>query len=213
MHITKLLATVALLGPMASGALAQNSPDQTSVACSVETVLGRAEAITGEVRRSLEPLAKVGLQDRIETAERALVTLLCPDDLRITVGPSSIVVLVDVDQEATGWGATLSTGIARFARPLFGGARFEVRTPSAVASVRSTVWTVEATIERTAVFVSEGQVVVTPVAEAPADGPTEAVLDAGQGVDVSVAGGIGVVEDWSQARIALQEARLIPESK
>ncbi|SNS61123.1 FecR domain-containing protein [Antarctobacter heliothermus] len=208
MHFTKLFLTIALLGPMASGAAAQ-----TSVTCSVETVLGQAEAVTGEVRRSLEPLAQVAIQDRIETAERGLVTLVCPDDLRITVGPSSVVVLVDVDQGATGWGASLSTGIARFARPLFGGARFEVRTPSAVASVRSTVWTIEATAEATAVFVREGQVVVTPVAEAPADGPTEAVLDAGQGVEVSVSDGLGPVEDWGRNRIAQQEARLFPEGQ
>jgi hypothetical protein len=208
MHVAKLFLTVALLGPMTSGAMAQ-----TSVTCAVETVLGQAEAITGEVRRSLEPLAQVALQDRIETAERGLVTLVCPDDLRITVGPSSIVVLVDVDQGATGWGAALTTGIVRFARPLFGGARFEVRTPSAVASVRSTIWTVEATAESTSVFVREGRVVVTPVAATLPDGPTEAVLDAGQGIDVSAAEGLGLIEDWGQARIALQEARLTPEGQ
>jgi hypothetical protein len=208
MHFTKLFLAIALVVPMASGAVAQ-----TPLTCSVETVLGQAEAVTGEARRSLEPLAQVAIQDRIETAERGLVTLVCPDDLRITVGPSSVVVLVDVDQGATGWGATLSTGIARFARPLFGGARFEVRTPSAVASVRSTVWTVEATAEATAVFVREGQVVVTPVAETLPGAATQAILDAGQGVDVSVAEGLGLIEDWGQARIALQEARLTPEGQ
>ena len=212
MHVKKLFFAIALLGPMATGALAQNVT-QRPVTCSVETVVGQAEAITGDLRRRLELQAPVTLHDRIETAERALVTLVCPDDLRITVGPSSVVVLVDVDQEATGWGASLSTGIARFARPLFGGARFEVRTPSAVASVRSTVWTVEATEAATTVFVSEGQVVVTPLAKASPNGPTEAVLDAGQGVDVSFAKGIGVIEKWGQARIDLQESRLKPEEK
>lgn len=208
MYVPKLFLTVALVMPLASGAAAQDG-----VTCAVETVLGQAEAITDEVRRPLAPLAQVALQDRIETAESGLVTLVCPDDLRITVGPSSVVVLVDVDQGATGWGATLSTGIARFARPLFGGARFEVRTPTAVASVRSTVWTVEATAEATAVFVREGQVVVTPVAAPLPDGPAEAVLDAGQGVDVSAAEGLGLIEDWGQTRIAQQEARLTPEGQ
>lgn len=208
MYVPKLFLTVALVMPLTSGAAAQDG-----VTCAVETVLGQADAITDEVRRPLAPLAQVALQDRIETAESGLVTLVCPDDLRITVGPSSVVVLVDVDQGATGWGATLSTGIARFARPLFGGARFEVRTPTAVASVRSTVWTVEATAEATAVFVREGQVVVTPVAAPLPDGPAEAVLDAGQGVDVSAAEGLGLIEDWGQTRIAQQEARLTPEGQ
>lgn len=167
------------------------------ISCTVEAVHGVAEGVSGETRRTLELGGLVAIADRIETGDAARVTLVCPDELRITVGPGSSVELVDLDSEGEGWAARLTRGIARFARPLFGGARFEVRTPSAVASVRSTVWTVDVTDNATSLFVTEGLVAIGGVD-----------IAAGQGIDVAADGTLGEVTSWGPERIAVFEARL-----
>ena len=162
--------------------------------CNVEAVYGRAMLVSELPHRLLSEGTPVAVQDRIETDGDSRVTLVCPDELRITIGPGSEVVLTEVDSGSAGWAAILPRGIARFARPLFGSARFEVRTPSAVASVRSTVWIVDVADGATAVFVEEGTVDVTA-------GSSTVLLATGEGVDVTAESALEGIGTWSQARI------------
>ena len=52
--------------------------------CKVEAVFGLAEIVTEETRSPLEDGSPVDVQDRIETGDESRVTLLCPEDLRIS---------------------------------------------------------------------------------------------------------------------------------
>jgi ferric-dicitrate binding protein FerR (iron transport regulator) len=61
-----------------------------------------------------------------------------------------------------------------------GGRGLQIRTPHAIASVRGTVYALDVTPERTAVFVAEGRVRVTR-----RSGRSGVTLRAGQGVEVA----------------------------
>lgn len=199
MRIGQILANgvVVLCVPVAAAG-------QEAAGCRVETVHGTARSISGEGMRSLEAETQVGMQDWIETEEDALVALVCPDDLRITIGPATVVELVSAGEDDANWSAMLPRGIARFARPLFADARFEVRTPSAVASVRSTEWVMDVADGATSVFVSDGEAEVSGREQS-------AVLAAGDGVDVASDGALSPVSQWDPARLEALNARLGPD--
>lgn len=82
---------------------------------------------------------------------------------------------------------------------------FQVRTPHAIASVRGTVWAVDAQGAVTAVFVEQGAVGVARRGRGPA-----ALLRAGDGVDVAADGETGppTVKHWSDERRRRLLARL-----
>lgn len=82
---------------------------------------------------------------------------------------------------------------------------FQVRTPHAIASVRGTVWAVDAQGSATAVLVERGAVGVARRGRGPA-----ALLRAGDGVDVAAddAGGPLAVKRWSNERRLRLLARL-----
>ncbi|WP_308915577.1 FecR family protein [Jannaschia sp. LMIT008] len=133
--------------------------------------------------------------DRIGTGPSGRATLRCNTGLEMTIGPGTLIALERImapGRERPG--VDLFRGIAGFfldrGRP--GG--FEVRTPSAVAAVRSTTWAVAVEDRATAAFVSKGRVLVAGRGGAVA-------LDAGEGVDVTADGVIGPPKSWGAERI------------
>jgi ferric-dicitrate binding protein FerR (iron transport regulator) len=80
--------------------------------------------------------------------------------------------------------------------------RFEVKTPQAIAAVRGTKWAVDASHQRTSVFVVDGRVSVARVR-----GRSRVDLGPGEGVDVEATGEL-IVKRWPPARVAALMARL-----
>ena len=170
--------------------------------CTVETLRGGEARVlrAGLAEPMPEGMALRG-DDRIETGAGAIVAVACRAGIRLTVGPDTSLDLREAGMESEGWVAFLLKGIAGFARPIFGGERFEVRTPSAVASVRSTEWIVIVEEDATAVFVEEGAVAV-------AARTGGAVLRPDEGIDVTPDGMAGPVKTWGPARVRAMLDRL-----
>ncbi|WP_419914457.1 FecR domain-containing protein [Hoeflea sp.] len=76
-----------------------------------------------------------------------------------------------------------------------GSGPFQIRTPHAIAAVRGTVYAVDVSGGRTAVFVSEGEVAVSRL-----DGTDQVLLSPGLGVDVEPGQPV-VVRRWPQERV------------
>jgi ferric-dicitrate binding protein FerR (iron transport regulator) len=84
-----------------------------------------------------------------------------------------------------------------------GKSRFRVTTPQAIAAVRGTRWAVDVQGTRTSVLVLRGQVAVGRPG-----GARQAVLGAGEGVDVDPGSDPLVVKRWAQPRVDALLARL-----
>jgi ferric-dicitrate binding protein FerR (iron transport regulator) len=80
--------------------------------------------------------------------------------------------------------------------------QFQVTTPQAIAAVRGTKWAVDATENKTSVFVVNGRVAVGR-----RTGSHSVTLGPGEGVDVEAAGPL-TVKRWPPARVAALMARL-----
>jgi FecR protein len=83
------------------------------------------------------------------------------------------------------------------------GKTFQVSTPQAIAAVRGTKWAVDATGEKTSVFVVNGRVAVGRTG----NGKESVVLGPGEGVDVDASGPL-TVKRWAPPRVAALMARL-----
>ena len=165
--------------------------------CVIRSVEGRATvSAPGAGRHAAEVGLGMGANATLRTRAGARVTLLCPDDLRVVVGPGTeIAVARLVSGGPQPVALRLMRGIAGF---LFdgGGDGVQVRTPSAVAAVRSTQWAMRVGDGASAVFARDGAVFV--------QGDDATVrLGPGDGVDVSASGAVGPVVRWGQARIDL----------
>lgn len=83
------------------------------------------------------------------------------------------------------------------------GKTFQVSTPQAIAAVRGTKWAVDATGDKTSVFVVNGRVAVNRTG----NDKQGVVLGPGEGVDVESTGPL-TVKRWAPARVAALMARL-----
>lgn len=180
----------ALLLVVVAGAQAQ-SP----ASCLVQRVEGAATvSMGGAARRAVETGLALGANDVLRTPSASRVTLACPDNLKVVVGPDSVVTIDGVlATDTRPFGLRLLDGIAGFFFKGSGGV--QVRTPSAVAAVRSTEWAMRVTGGVVEVFTRTGSVSVV------ADGGS-ATLAAGDGVDVSNRGELAPVVPWRPPRIA-----------
>ncbi len=150
----------------------------------------------GNGRRAAEVGLGLGRGATLRTEHNARVTLQCDSELRVVVGPASeIAVARLVDDAQQTFGMRLMQGIAGFFSDGDDtGETIQIRTPSAVAAVRSTEWAMRVTEGASAVFAREGAVFVF--------GETETVqLGPGDGVDVTADGTVGSVVQWGQLRI------------
>ena len=141
--------------------------------------------------------------DQVTTGPGTRVEIHCSDGIVVTIGAASSLDLGTLTTGGQDDGVVMSLfdGIAGFIKPAFGGTRFRVRTPSAVASVRSTEWIVIVEEKATAVFVNKGAVDVG-VAE------KSVLLQPGEGVSVTADGALGAATRWGNARVAGARAAL-----
>jgi hypothetical protein len=137
--------------------------------------------------------------DRIATGPGGRLEITATDGTTIAVGEQTTLVLsrfVAPRPTSAGQGLLdLLEGILRLNLPNAWD-RFQVTTGTAVASVRSTDWMIEATADNTAVFVAEGRVEVENTARTGA-----VLLDPAFGTDVQAGALPTTPKRWGQARV------------
>jgi hypothetical protein len=180
-------------------------PGLTRPAEAAAGTAGQVSRLSGTVtilRDGGEMTTAVGDEVRVEdsircgTGSRAEVTF--SDGSVLTIGPESEVEIAFFAPEASESTALLDlvSGIARMTvNKATSWGRFEVRTATAVASVRGTDYLVEAVPGKSAVFVAEGRVAVSSRA-----GSGTVILRQGQGVDVPAERGPLNIKTWGEKR-------------
>jgi len=151
---------------------------------------------------TLRPGRDLDDADRIVTAADGKVAIRFEDGSLCTIGPGSELLIGDLASPGGGW-IDLVRGIVRVI--LAPGARAGasgVRTRAAVASVRSTEFVVEASLDRAAVFVASGTVEVT----GRLTGAT-VTLGPGEGTDIGLREPPTPVKRWGDKRVADAMAR------
>lgn len=118
----------------------------------------------------------------------------CPGGVSVTAEKGAAYRLIDANRDGRPEAVELD-GKALLIEVAPRRSGFQIRTPHAVASVRGTIWAVEAGAAATAVFVEEGAVQVVRRGE-----PASVTLRAGDGVDVAAGGGALDVKRWSRER-------------
>lgn len=190
-----VLAVAALAAPSAH---AEGRQCQiTSISNGFATLIRDSETFRSPVGQ----LIKQG--DKLAKSASARVSITCSDGGEITIGRASEVDLGNLVSAPIGEPRVfrILRGVAGFVMPKQA-APVEVETLNAVASVRSTEWTVDVDGDTTHVFVREGLVQVTGTS-----GQT-APLGSGEGVSVLADGSLGPVASWGQGRIDAMNARL-----
>ncbi|WP_324754980.1 FecR family protein [Roseovarius sp. Pro17] len=162
-------------------------------------VLSRVEGTTSHVLRegkSLPAQSGMGIisSDSLRTGDASRMTLHCTSGVVVTIGPDT---WIAVDKVAPQQGEIrLFDGIAGFVLNWRKPGVFQIRTPSAIAAVRSTEWAMQVKSGATSVFVRDGSVDVTARKGGASLGP-------GDGIDVSDQSVAEPVKRWGQARIDL----------
>ncbi len=184
-------------------ALVYPAAAQTPGTCIVTKITGQASvsARGAGVRPAVIGLG-LGRNAKLRTQGGGRVTMTCSGGLEVIVGPETEVDVIGLlDGEAQPFGLRLMSGIAGFLFSSDEPDGVQVRTPSAVAAVRSTQWAMRVENLASAVFARSGTVFV--VADS-----GDARLSPGEGVDVSSLGEMGPVTRWGQARIDRFDALL-----
>lgn len=149
---------------------------------------------------------EIFVSDTIRTGTDGRAEVTFTDGSVLTVGPDSEVAVSFFAPEASESVALLDliSGIARMTvNKATAWGRFEVRTTTAVASVRGTEYLVEALPDKTAVFVAEGRVAVSSRA-----GAGTIILRKDQGVDVTKEYVELVAKTWGAKRRDAAMARV-----
>lgn len=171
---------------------------ETPVVGDVGRVVGSVTVLRGEDRIAARSGVVVREGDALVTGAQSRAEILCPDGSTIVVGPDSTVSVGNFTAEPGGMG--LLDVISGILRVTLSGQTpwhvFEVRSATAVASVRSTDWIVDASRVKTGVFVVDGTVAV-----ASRQGAGEVTLTAGQGTDVVVNAAPTPPKAWGPSRV------------
>lgn len=187
-----LFAALILLGPSAAAA-------QDGRTCTLSRLSGPATLQRDGTVTAVGTGASLGDRDRLRTGAASKAEVTCSDGTTITLGAATDLDLGRIAGAGnTGSLLGLLEGIARFVlpenrRP----SAFEVSAPTAVASVRSTEWVMQADGRGTAVLVVRGRVGV----QGRAPGPI-AELGPGQGVDVPPGSPAPEPRTWGAERAA-----------
>lgn len=148
----------------------------------------------------------VPVEAKIVTGADTRVRITCDDDTVVTIGTETEVNLENLVTASVSLNPVamqLIEGVIGIFLPQRDKAGFRVRTPVAIASVRSTEWLVEwGQGDAAAVFVRRGEVIVRGLHG------ERFVLGDGEGITVSAAGVAGEIKTWGQARIAASTGRL-----
>ncbi len=139
------------------------------------------------------------LGDRVLTGPRSRVRIEFDDRTGLVIGPDTDVEISRYLAPGRG-GSSRLLGLLRGILRLVGvpgvsGEGLRVRTRAAIASVRSTVWIVEATPEETAVLVLSGRVIVES-----SRGDGAVVVRSGEGTIVPLDAAPGRPTVWSEER-------------
>ncbi len=201
-HMSLLRTVPAFLVIWLGTSLAAQDPGT----CVVTRAEGQATvSARGAGRRSAEIGLGLGRNAKLRTGPGGRVTMTCSGGLEVVVGPESELDVQGIlDGGARPFGLRLLDGIAGFLFSSDAPNGVQIRTPSAVAAVRSTDWAMQVENRASAVFAREGTVFV--VAE-----EGDARLGPGDGVDVTPSGEVGPVVQWGQARIDRFDALLGPD--
>lgn len=185
--------------------VAPGSSAQDRAPCIAARVIGDASIERGTAAQPVRPSMPLRQGDRLVTGPGGRVEMRCPDGSSLVVGERSTVRLsIFVTGERSHHAVIeLLEGIVRALLP--GGhlwERFDIVTRTAVASVRSTVWIVDAKADTTGVFVEDGNVLVSSRAD-----QGQIYLPAGYGVDIGTRPAALEARAWGAARIADAQAR------
>jgi ferric-dicitrate binding protein FerR (iron transport regulator) len=166
--------------------------------------IGRIVATLGEVHllRQGEELsatagAAVFAADRLVTRARARVRIALSDGSTLAMGADTALDLARYERTETG----VLSGLIRLLNGILRtridspGAQIRIQTRTAVASVRSTQWMMDAEPDNTAVFVSNGVVTVSGRTGAPVN------LGPGEGTDVAFNSAASPPRTWGATRV------------
>lgn len=177
------LPMVAVACPVLGLAWCRSAAAQDGVAGRVSRLAGTVTVVRQGSESPLGMAQEINVADTIRTTADSRAEVTFTDGSILTVGPNSEVAVSFFAPEASESTALLDlvSGIARMTvNKATAWGRFEVRTTTAVASVRGTDYLVEALPEKSSVFVAEGRVAVSSRV-----GAGTVVLREGQGVDVT----------------------------
>jgi hypothetical protein len=140
-------------------------------------------------RRDLFLRDDVQVRELLETVKNGALHVRLMDDTMLRLGSESRVVVdefvYDPNADTSTLLARVTEGVCRFVSGKAATRRLDVITPAATIAARGTVFSVWIAADgSTTIWVSEGQVEVTPV-----DGAAPAVVDAGEIVLAPIAGG------------------------
>ena len=140
-------------------------------------------------RRDLFLRDEVQVRELLETVTDGALHVRLVDDTMLRLGSASRVVVdafvYDPDADTSTLLARVTMGVCRFVSGKAAARRLEVMTPAATIAARGTVFSVWIAADgSTTIWVSEGQVEVTPL-----DGAAPALVDAGEIVLAPIAGG------------------------
>jgi hypothetical protein len=201
-----LLLAVAL----SAGAAAASSVGSAVVVEGRVVVIGHGE----RAARELTEGAALHEGDRIRTERGARARLALVDGSTLQLGEETEVfldwVLHAPAAQSRNVVLELAAGIMRsFVEAVMHQSLVELRTATAITSVRGTEWITEAGAQSTAVVALDGQVAVRSIAPAV---PGEVVLGQGEGTDVPAGEPPGPPVVWGEARVADALARTeVPE--
>lgn len=135
-------------------------------------------------------------------ADGPQIVLRCGRGLTIEVEETARYSVVDQDGDGTPEGMRLNRGAALVDADPAAAPRFQILTPTAIASVRGTEWAVDAAAATTSVFVVSGAVNVVA-----RDTNAGVVLRQGEGTDVPAGATELRAVRWGQGRIDALFAR------
>ena len=169
---------------------------QSTGTCLVQRIEGTAMVSAGgSAPRAAQTGQALAAADTVRTQSQSRITMACANNLKVVLGPDSVITVEGLlAAETQTFGLRLLDGIVGFIFKGSGGG-VQVRTPSAVAAVRSTEWAMRWSNGVSEVFTREGTVAVS------ADGGSVR-LGPGDGVDVSDSGEFKPVVQWRPPRIA-----------
>ena len=208
--IAAALAFGAALGVLMAPVDGAEAQSQGPRGCGIAMLQGEATV----ERAGASMPAAIGMalatNDRLASGADARVEIRCTDGVRLNLGANTSLDLATLAAPAAATrnvALRLLDGVVRVALPSLRSWRyFEVQTPTAVASVRSTDWIVQAGEKgATAVFVGDGQVLASDRA-----GSKGAFLQAGEGIDFSADGGMTASVRWGAPRVERTLAAVMP---
>jgi hypothetical protein len=194
-------ATACIVNAPSRPALAQDRS-----ACVASRVVGEASVQRAANALPARPGMSLAQGDQLTTGAGGRVEVTCPDGSTLVVGERTRVRLsIFVTGNARPHNAVLELleGILRTVLPSgHAWERFDIVTRTAVASVRSTTWIVDAKPDLTGVFVEDGGVLVSGRAT-----QAQVFLPAGFGTDVGLRADRLEARPWGQQRLDDARAR------